>query len=246
VTPPQNTGVGSEGALAPVLSAVMPAYNEGEGIRDVLRAWLRQIDALGVPYELRVYDDGSCDGTADVVAALARDEPGLVLVWQTNRGHGPTVLRGYREARGEWIFQTDSDDEMGPESLAAVWAAREQADIVLGYRDDRQSPAGRRLISAVARWSVRLLFGGRLRDVNAPYRLHRRAALARLLPRVPADAFAPNVILSGLAARERLRIVEVPVPYRTRRTGQSSIVRWKLWRAAARSFLQTLRVAFGR
>jgi hypothetical protein len=102
------------------------------------------------------------------------------------------------------------------------------------------------LISAVARWSVRLLFGGRLRDVNAPYRLHRRTALARLLPRIPDDAFAPNVIIAGLAVREGLRIAEVPVPYRARRTGQSHIVRWKLWRAAATSLAQTVRVARGR
>ncbi len=243
MTPPPVTDAGDGDARAPVLTAVMPTYNEATGIRETLSAWLRELARLGVPYELRVYDDGSRDGTGDAVAALAREAPSLVLVRQENRGHGPTVLRGYREARGEWVFQTDSDDEMGPEFLPAVWAARERADLVLGYRDDRKSPVGRRVISTVARWSVRLLFGGRLRDVNAPYRLHRRSALAALLPRVPADTFAPNVILAGLFARAGYRIVEVPVSYRTRRTGQSSIVRWKLWRAAARSLLQTVRVA---
>lgn len=243
---PQDRATDAGGAPAPLLSVVMPAYNEAGAIADVLRAWLRELAALGVSHELRVYDDGSRDGTGDIVAALAREQPALVAIRQENRGHGPTILRGYREARGEWIFQTDSDDEMGAEWLPAVWTARDGADLVLGYRDERQSPAGRRLISAVARLSVRVLFGGRLRDVNAPYRLHRRSALARLMPRVPPDAFAPNVIIAGLAVRDGLRIVEVPVPSRPRRSGESHIVRWKLWRAAMQSLAQTVRVRLSR
>jgi len=232
--------------MADALTVVMPAYDEAGVIGEVVMGWDRQLAALGVPYEIRVYDDGSRDGTGDLLAGLARERPTITAVRQSNRGHGPTILRGYREARGEWVFQTDSDGEMGPESFPLVWERRHEADIVLGYRAGRAAPPARRLVTAVARWTVRLCFGARARDANAPYRLYRRVVLERLLPAVPPDAFAPNVILSGLAARERLRIVEVPVPYRTRRTGQSSIVRWKLWRAAARSFLQTLRVAFGR
>ena len=67
-----------------------------------------------------------------------------------------------------------------------------------------------------------------------------------MLAAVSPDAFAPNVILTGLACRAGLRIVEVPVPYRSRRTGASSIARLKLLRAAALSFLQTVRVALSR
>ena len=144
------------------------------------------------------------------------------------------------------MFQTDSDGEMGPESFPLVWERRHEADLVLGYRAGRAAPPARRLVTAVARWTVRLCFGAGVRDANAPYRLYRRAALERLLAAVSPDAFAPNVILTGLACRAGLRIVEVPVPYRSRRTGASSIARLKLLRAAALSFLQTVRVALSR
>src|SRR5207244_9132146 len=130
-----------------------------------------------------------------------------------NRGHGPTILRGYHEARGEWVFQTDSDDEIGPEAFPRVWERREEADLVLGYRDGRAAPPARRLVTAVARWTVRLAFGARVRDANAPYRLYRRAALARLLAAVSPDALAPNVILPALACRAGLRLLAVPVPF---------------------------------
>jgi len=158
----------------PTLTVVMPAYNEAGAIREVVTAWDRQLGTLGVPYEIRVYDDGSRDGTGDLLAALGRERPAVAAIRQANRGHGPTILRGYREARGEWVFQTDSDDEMGPESFPLVWQRRHDADVVLGYRDGRASPPARRLVTAVARWTVRLGFGARVRDPNAPYRLYRR------------------------------------------------------------------------
>src|SRR5213594_2830385 len=106
----------------PTLTVVMPAYNEAGAIREVVTGWDRQLAALGVPYEIRVYDDGSRVGTGDLLAGLARERPTLTAVRQPNRGHGPTILRGYREARGEWVFQTDSDGEMGPESFPLVWS----------------------------------------------------------------------------------------------------------------------------
>jgi hypothetical protein len=128
-----------------------------------------------------------------------------------------------------------------------VWSRREDADVVLGYRVGRQSPPSRHLVTAVSRLAVRTLFGAPLRDVNTPYRLHRRTALARLLAGVPPDAFAPNVILAGLAVRARLRVIEVPVPHRRRQTRTSSISGvFRLSRVAVKAFGQTISAALRR
>jgi glycosyltransferase involved in cell wall biosynthesis len=208
----------------------------------VVAGWDTELAAVGVPCELRVYDDGSRDRTGELLEALARERPRVVAIRQPNRGHGPTILRGYHDARGEWIFQVDSDDEISAEFFPEVWKHRD-ADLVLGYRVGRESSLGRRLVTMMSYWTVRLFFGSGVRDVNTPFRLYRRSALARLLPQVPADAFAPNVILCGLALREGLRITEVPVPHRGRRSGASHIVRLRLWQAAATAFVQTVRVA---
>src|SRR2546430_16022373 len=138
----------------PTLTVVMPAYNEAGVIRDVVSAWDHQLETLGIPHEIRVYDDGSRDGTGELLAALARERPAVTAVRQTNRGHGPTVLRGYAEAGGEWVFQTDSDDEMGPEPFARLWQRRHDADVVLGYREGRTAPLVRRIVTAVARRAI--------------------------------------------------------------------------------------------
>lgn len=225
------------------LSVVVPVYDEEGAVAAVVEGWDAMLRDLGVAYELRVYDDGSRDGTAAILDRLAPAHPALVVVHQTNRGHGPTVLRGYAEATGTFVFQVDGDDEMPPSAFPELWARRDAADLVLGIRVEREQPAGRALISAVSRLAVRLLFGRGVTDVNVPYRLHRRDALRRLLPLVPPDTFAPNVILAGLALRAGLRVLEVPVAHQTRRTGATSFGSWRMWKTAARAMGQTVAVA---
>lgn len=136
----------------------------------------------------------------------------------------------------------DSDGEIGPEDFPKLWASRAGYDLLLGIRLRRQSALPRQIITAASRMTVRLLFGCGLTDVNCPYRLWRREALQRLLGLLPANCFAPNVILSGLAVCEGLRIYEAGVVHRGRRTGKGSLLRWTLWKSAFTAFAQTLGV----
>ena len=227
----------------PELSIVMPVYNEGAVIAEVVASWLHELERLGIDCEFLVYDDGSRDETRRILERLEEGRPGLVVTSQANSGHGPTILRGYREASGEWVFQVDSDDEMRPEHFAELWKHRDDYDLLIGRRQHRDSPLARRLITALSRAAVWTLFGRAVTDVNAPYRLIRQSSLVEILSMIPDDTFAPNVIISGLAARSGLRVREVWVPHRGRRTGTVSIVKWRLWKAAARAFGQTVGVA---
>ncbi|HET9317531.1 MAG TPA: glycosyltransferase family 2 protein [Vicinamibacteria bacterium] len=230
-------------AAEPQLTVVIPAYNEQDAITGVLAEWALELERLGVDYRLAVYDDGSRDGTPGVLSALAERDPRVEVVRQPNRGHGPTILRGYREARSPWVMQVDSDGEMAAAHFGALWHEREGYDFLVGDRRDRESVLVRRIVSAGSRAAVHLLLGRGLRDVNSPYRLLRRAALAPLLELVPEDAFAPNTLRSGLAARAGLRILERPVPHHGRQTGRGSLHPARLARGVARSFADTLTTA---
>lgn len=229
---------------SPALTVVMPVYNEAAAIGGVVRAWSAELDSLGIDYEMRVYDDGSRDTSAAVLEELSNQVPRLLVTRHSNRGHGPTILRGYREARGEWVFQTDSDGEMEPDSFRLLWEKRADYDFLLGIRGGRVWTPPRWVMTRASRLAVRMLFGGGVKDVNTPYRLMRRSALARLLEDLPDDLFAPNVILSGLAVRRGLRVFEVEVPHQGRRTGKASLsgVR-KLVKPATRSLRQTIAIA---
>ena len=220
----------------------MPVYNEEGCIADVVRSWRDMLLASGIDFVMIVIDDGSRDRTAEILEQFAADTR-IRIIHQANRGHGPTILSGYRQAveLAPWVFQCDSDNEISPDAFGGLWSVRQQVDAVFGSRQYRRQGIQRGLISFCSRVTVRLLFGRGVEDVNTPYRLMRSAVFGPILECIPADAFAPNVIISGMLAATRARTLNVPVPCRRRQTGHVSIARWRLWKGALRSFGQTLR-----
>ena len=231
---------------SPVLSVVMPVYNEEGAIEAVFDEWTSVLDALVGDYEIRAYDDGSRDGSSRILQRAAAANPRIVALTHTNRGHGPTLMRGYLEARGEWIFQTDSDGEMPASEFPALWERRHEFDFILGGREGRHSPAHRKILTGGSRIVTAALFGRRVRDVNSPYRLMRGSWLRRQIARIPPAAAVPNIILSGLAARTGARILELPVRHTNRRSGATSLNLKRISRLALRAVADSIRVALSR
>lgn len=227
------------------LAVVMPVYNEADCIAAVVSDWLKTLRELDLRFKLYVLNDGSKDSTWQMLQQF-RDEPEVELINKPNSGHGPTILMGYRRASEEalWVFQVDSDNEMSPSSFQRFWKAREQYDFIAGTRDGREQAAGRKFISFCSRAVIRILFAGGVTDVNVPYRLMRSEVLKPIVVRVPDDTFAPNVIISGAVAARRARVANFAVPHEGRKTGTVSIVKWKLWRCAAKAAIQTLTFRF--
>jgi len=229
----------------PELSVVIPAYNEAGNIAEVIGEWTTELDRLGIDYLVTVYDDGSRDDTEKVVRGLAASRQRLRIERHSNIGHGPTILRGYRQARGEWVLQIDSDREIRAAAFEQLWRHRHEYDLLMGRRTDRASPVARRVVTWMARTTIRSLFGAPVQDVNTPYRLVRRDALEQMVTRIPDAAFAPNVIMSGLAARDGLRIVEYPVRHHPRAAGMSTLSAVSALRMGWRCFREAVAVRFG-
>jgi glycosyltransferase involved in cell wall biosynthesis len=222
------------------LVVVMPVYNEEGCIEQVVRAWAAMLACEAPNHLILVLNDGSTDQTARRLEPLTVGLRVEVL-HKANSGHGPTILVGYRRAAtlAPWVFQVDSDNELSPDHFPKLWRERERYDFLFGVRQGRNAPWARRIVTAVARGCVALLFKPGVRDVNVPYRLMRAGALLRCIQGLPNDTFAPNVIVSGRCARLGYRIFQTPIAFERRRTGEVSIKRWKLLRAAARAFRQT-------
>ncbi len=227
--------------MDPELALVMPVYNEQEIIAEVVQSWREELDRLGISFQMIVLNDGSTDGTQAQLETFVGDSR-IQVIPKPNSGHGPTILAGYRQAvdLAPWVFQTDSDNEMRASHFGTLWQQREDYDGVFGVREGRTAGMGRTLITAASKVTVAIRYGRGVVDVNVPYRLMRSEVLRPIVERIPDDTFAPNVIISGQFARSGARIANVPVPYEGRKTGTVSIVRWKLWKAAMRSFWQTL------
>ncbi len=202
------------------LAVVMPVYNEQDCIASVVQSWYNLLLESGIDFLMITIDDGSRDATGQALEGIANDR--IRVIHQTNRGHGPTILSGYREATrlAQWVFQCDSDDEMPPEAFPPLWQARRQYEAVFGYRQARRQSMGRKFISLCSRATVRLAFGKGVRDVNTPYRLMRSDVLRPIVDRIPPDMFAPNVIISGALARgaaDRQSPRAAPAPANRRR-----------------------------
>ncbi|MCX8045110.1 MAG: glycosyltransferase family 2 protein [Desulfobacterota bacterium] len=225
------------------LAVVMPVYNEEACIATVVRDWIMQLSSMEMSFTIIVLNDGSKDNTQEVLAACATD-PRVQVINKPNSGHGPTILQGYRMAvkQAQWVFQVDSDNEIAAANFPMLWEEHNSYDMLIGVRDGRQQPLPRKVISMISRLIVRLFYGTGVTDVNCPFRLMRASVLEKMLMYIPDNTFAPNVAISGMFALSRRPVANVPVPHAGRTTGEVSIKKWKLFKAALKSCIQTLRI----
>src|ERR1051326_7750553 len=119
------------------LTIVMPVYNEAGLLSQVIPPWIEALRCLKVPFGFRIYNDGSKDASLAVLKELASNFSEIIVVDKPNSGHGSTILAGYRDAATEWVFQTDSDGELSPDDFQKLWSCREEADFIIGIRQNR-------------------------------------------------------------------------------------------------------------
>lgn len=225
------------------LSVVVPVYDGEHSIAQVVREWSAELQRLNIGYEILLYDDGSRDGTAAAIRHLAAGNARVIAQSHSNRGHGPTIVRGYNESRGAWVFQTDGDGAMSPGAFGALWKRRQSFDLLVGARAGRRLSPLRLVLTTGSRCMVRLAFGRGVRDVNSPYRLMRGSWLRqKVLPWLDAGTAVPNIAISGLASRTGARVLEIDVRYLPRSAGRGSVGLGRAARLAWSGSIQTLRI----
>ncbi len=211
--------------MAELLSIVIPAYNEEDGITPIVERVLRTRPALracGAELELIVVDDGSRDRTAEIVGRY----PEVCLVrHRTNHGYGAALKTGFAHARGEWLGFLDADGTYPPEHFPEMLCAgREQgADLVIGSRmagTESQMPLSRRVGNLLFANLVSLIGNCHVSDSASGQRLIRREALRRLYPLPDGLNFTP--VMSTRAIHEQIKMIEVPIPY-AERLGRSKL-----------------------
>jgi glycosyltransferase involved in cell wall biosynthesis len=209
-----------------MLSVVIPAFNEEDGIQDIVARVLAvrpALAAVGVDdLELIVVDDGSSDRTAEMV----RRQPEVRLIQHArNGGYGAALKTGFAAAQGDWIGFLDADGTYPPEYFAELYrrAAETQADLVIGSRmagAQSEMPKVRRLGNLIFAQLVSVISGQKVTDSASGMRIFRREVLERLYP-LP-DGLNLTPVMSTRALHEHLSIVETPIPY-SERVGRSKL-----------------------
>lgn len=214
------------------LSIVMPVYNEARTIHKILEA----IDAVQLPNcekEIVIVDDGSKDGTRDLVSNFNRPDYKIHLQPE-NKGKGAAIRQGMALATGDYIVIQDADLEYDPGEyhllLAPLLAG--QADVVYGSRFIGGNPhrilffwhsIGNKVLTFISNAFTNL----NLTDMETCYKMFTKAALTQILPKLTACRFNIEPEITARVAQAKLRLYEVGISYYGRTYAEGKKIGWK-------------------
>jgi dolichol-phosphate mannosyltransferase len=205
----------------PDLQIILPVYNEARNIEEIVRELHRELQELRI--EIIVCEDGSTDGTPDIIRQLQGGLPLRLISGPRRKGYSRAVLDGLEVVDSAYVLCIDGDGQCDPKDFWKFWDLRGDCDVVIGYRRREADPRFRRLISGAFRLFWRALFWNRVRDPSCPYVLMRMEVIRSLVPRlgVLSQGFWWEFVArAGLAG---FKIGEVPVGYRSRKGGVTRI-----------------------
>ncbi|MFC1674347.1 glycosyltransferase family 2 protein [Candidatus Omnitrophota bacterium] len=211
----------------PLLSVVVPVYNEAGTIREILR----KIAAVDIDKEIIVVDNCSTDGTQGILQDIlkSRSIPGVRAIYHSyNKGKGESVKEGIHESRGDFVVIQDADLEYDPkEYLNLIKPLLDtQADLTLGARftGGHRGLALHRLGNKFLTGLLNFLFTSRLNDYATCYKMSRRNTLLELGLRSGGFDIEAEIVCKAL--KKGLRIIEVPVSYYPRSYAEGKKIRW--------------------
>lgn len=208
------------------LYIVMPAYNEEVNIESVVNAWYPLLKGKASESRLVIADSGSTDGTHCKLVELQKKLPQLEILTETEKQHGPKLIALYRYAikhKADYIFQTDSDGQTNPDEFSAFWKMRKEYEGIFGCRNARGDGKSRAFVERVVCILLRIYFGVKIPDANAPFRLMKTDTVKKYLHKLPIDYALPNIMLTTYYAYFCERILFRPISFKPRQGGKNSI-----------------------
>jgi glycosyltransferase involved in cell wall biosynthesis len=214
-------------------SVIIPVYNEAGAITGVLDGLKKALPPLGLDYEIIVVDDGSTDGTGEVLAGIS----GITIVKHPyNKGYGASIKSGARTARHGWLMLFDGDGQHKPECAIELFRYRDDFDMVVGSREGYQGPwvrqPGKRLLTTIAS----LMADFKIPDLNSGLRLIRKGLFFRYIHLYPNN-FSLTTTITMIFLKEALSIKYVPITI-NKRIGVSTVKP----RDAAHTFILIMRI----
>ncbi len=220
-----------------LLSVILPCHNEESAAARFVDELFPALDALGIPYEVIVVDDGSCDDTSGVLRNLAKERRDFKAVAnEYHLGLGAALRTGFAAAAGDWIATLDADLTFHPSQLRALLDCQKEtgADMVCGspfLSDEGAAQVGwwRRWPSLAVNGLYRHICGSKLTAYTPIFRLYRTEVLRSL--RLESAGFEINAEIAARFLAADRPVTEVPAVLTARRQGASKLSPFReLWR----------------
>lgn len=222
--------------VEPAASVVIPCFNEAGTLRELHERICAEFARLEQAAEIIFVDDGSTDGSADLLRELADADPDCrVIRFRRNCGKAAALQAGFQAARGAHILTLDADLQDDPADIPRFLEALQRVDLVNGWKAVRRDPVGKRLPSRLFNAVVRQVTGMALHDMNCGFKGYRRAVVREITLYGELHRYIPV-----LAAARGFRIEELPVTHHPRRSGASKYGRERF----VRGFLDLLTVVY--
>jgi len=206
-------------ALQPQVSVVVPIHNEYENLPRLLEAISATLIAANISYEILCIDDGSTDGSGDLLKQIASDRADLrSVILRRNYGQTAAMAAGFSHAKGQIIITMDGDLQNDPADIPILLdKLSEGYDLVSGWRKNRQDATITRLIpSQIANWLIAQVTGVKVHDYGCSLKAYRAELIADMNLYGELHRFLP-----ALAFIEGARIAEIPVRHHPRQFGKS-------------------------
>ncbi|MGQ4647881.1 glycosyltransferase [Lyngbya aestuarii] len=205
--------------VTPEVSVVVPIYNEVESLTLLIEAINTSLSGTELSYEIICIDDGSQDGSAELLKQQAMTQPYLkAVLLRRNYGQTAAMAAGFKYAKGRAVVTLDGDLQNDPVDIPRLLAKLDEGyDLVSGWRQQRQDAAITRLLpSKIANWLIGRITGVKVHDYGCSLKAYRQELVADLNLYGELHRFLP-----ALAFIEGARIAELPVRHHARRHGRS-------------------------
>lgn len=207
------------------LDVVLPVYNERESIAAVLREWDREL-SRHVRYRFIICEDGSTDGTKELLQELAHSYLILLNQKKERRGYSRAALDGIRTSTAPYILCIDSDGQCDASDFFSFWKKRQDGKILIGWRTRRMDIRQRTLLSFLFKSLFTLLFPTTLHDPSAPFVLLRKSVIRPYVHELGylREGFWWGFV--GMCVKYGLALDEIPIHHRPRISGATNVYRW--------------------
>jgi glycosyltransferase involved in cell wall biosynthesis len=206
----------------PILEVLLPVYNEATTVESTIREIYKELSSR-LSLAFIVCEDGSTDGTAQVLKRLSDSVPMRLIVGNTRKGYAQAVIGGMHALQAKYMLCLDGDGQCDPRDFWKFWDIIDQYDAVVGWRTNRKDTFWRRACSRTFYAAYQFICSVPLNDPSCPFVLMHREVVQKLVPELGEMNQGLWWEFNARLHRRGFSMTEVPIEHRNRSNGTTRV-----------------------